>query len=414
MSGSAANEISPSTTKYCFSLKDMNQPRWNCLTTIILAAIMSPIAGVQAKTLTAPVVGSEDNYVPISPQSLPTITPLTVTELETEEAIPTVNKAVPAVAKLPAIALRAGKSKVATLPKQRKITSAGNARSKKLQPQNPVAKLPAITPLFNPTTRATEPIVVTVTPIDSVVVPVNSVLPLPQLTTSASTPQTSTAIATASDRPELIPVPQVTPINAARAEQLRHRADVPSFEAGLPVFIFDSERPNQIVATAIAQVGNTIVAPEQSIAIPVERPKKSTTQTQLPVTVPTVEQPQGTGIVKIEPPATIQPTLDKLDKIVATQTGTASWYGSEGGPKTANGERYNPNGLTAAHRTLPFGTKVRVTSLKTGKTVTVRINDRGPFHRSRMIDVSAGAAKAIGLKSDGVGTVRIEILGSQG
>ena len=66
--------------------------------------------------------------------------------------------------------------------------------------------------------------------------------------------------------------------------------------------------------------------------------------------------------------------------------------------------------MTAAHRTLPFGTKVRVTSIRTGKAVVVRINDRGPFHGRRMIDVSAGAAQAIGLKRDGVGAVRMEVL----
>jgi rare lipoprotein A len=123
-------------------------------------------------------------------------------------------------------------------------------------------------------------------------------------------------------------------------------------------------------------------------------------------------QPVGTGIVKIEQPsATIRPTLDK---IVATQTGQASWYGIEGGSQTANGERYNPEGLTAAHRTLPFGTKVRVTSIKTGKSTIVRINDRGPFRSRRIIDVSAGAAKIIGIKNDGVGDVRMDILDGQG
>ena len=123
-------------------------------------------------------------------------------------------------------------------------------------------------------------------------------------------------------------------------------------------------------------------------------------------------QPEATGIVTIDlPTETVQPALEK---IVATHTGKASWYGSEGGARTANGERYNPNGLTAAHRTLPFGTKVRVTSLKTGKSAIVRINDRGPFHRSRMIDVSAGTAAAIGIKNDGIGDVKMEILADEG
>jgi rare lipoprotein A len=90
------------------------------------------------------------------------------------------------------------------------------------------------------------------------------------------------------------------------------------------------------------------------------------------------------------------------------QTGKASWY--KMGTRTASGERFKPNGLTAAHRTLPFGTKVRVKNLRNGKTVTVRINDRGPFIKSRIIDVSVGAAKRIGLVSQGVTRVSIQVV----
>lgn len=84
---------------------------------------------------------------------------------------------------------------------------------------------------------------------------------------------------------------------------------------------------------------------------------------------------------------------------------TASWYGS--GHRTANGERFNPAGLTAAHRSLPFGTRVRVTY--GARSVVVRINDRGPFIAGRTIDLSRGAARAIGLS--GVGRVHLAILG---
>ncbi|MCB1379173.1 MAG: septal ring lytic transglycosylase RlpA family protein [Alphaproteobacteria bacterium] len=89
-------------------------------------------------------------------------------------------------------------------------------------------------------------------------------------------------------------------------------------------------------------------------------------------------------------------------------TGFASYYKS--GRLTANGERFNPHGLTAAHRTLPFGTRVAVTNLKTGKSVVVRINDRGPFVRNRVIDLSLGAAKAVGLVKSGVARVKVTIL----
>jgi len=90
------------------------------------------------------------------------------------------------------------------------------------------------------------------------------------------------------------------------------------------------------------------------------------------------------------------------------ETGHASWY--KMGKVTANGERFNPNGMTAAHRTLPFGTKVKVKNLRNGKSVVVRINDRGPFIRGRMIDLAMGAAKKIGLTQTGTAKVQIQVL----
>ena len=92
--------------------------------------------------------------------------------------------------------------------------------------------------------------------------------------------------------------------------------------------------------------------------------------------------------------------------------GIASWYGPGfHGRLTANGERYNQYGLTAAHKTLPFGTQVRVTNLHNGRSVVVRINDRGPYAHGRVIDLSKGAANLIGLISSGVAPVQLEILG---
>ncbi|MCO6386791.1 septal ring lytic transglycosylase RlpA family protein [Aliihoeflea sp. 40Bstr573] len=101
------------------------------------------------------------------------------------------------------------------------------------------------------------------------------------------------------------------------------------------------------------------------------------------------------------------------DKIEALQTitGSASWYGGQfHGRTTANGERYDMNELTAAHKTLPFGTKVRVTNERNGKAVVVRINDRGPFVGKRVIDLSRGAAQAVGMIDQGVARVKIEVL----
>ncbi|CEJ44952.1 Rare lipoprotein A [Umezakia ovalisporum] len=92
--------------------------------------------------------------------------------------------------------------------------------------------------------------------------------------------------------------------------------------------------------------------------------------------------------------------------------GIASFYGRGfAGRPTATGERFNPEALTAAHRSLPFGTRVRVTNIRNGRSVVVRINDRGPFIRGRIIDISTGAAKAIGMINTGLAPVKIEILG---
>ena len=92
--------------------------------------------------------------------------------------------------------------------------------------------------------------------------------------------------------------------------------------------------------------------------------------------------------------------------------GAASYYGAElAGNPTANGERFDPSDLTAAHRTLPFGTRVRVTHARTGESVVVRINDRGPFHGDRVIDLSKAAADAIGLTRSGTADVALERIG---
>ena len=89
-------------------------------------------------------------------------------------------------------------------------------------------------------------------------------------------------------------------------------------------------------------------------------------------------------------------------------SGKASFYGNESGSKTASGQRFNQNAMTAAHRSLPFGTKLRVTHR--GQSVIVTINDRGPFIRGRVLDLSKGAARAIGLTGAGVGHVTAEVV----
>jgi rare lipoprotein A len=94
------------------------------------------------------------------------------------------------------------------------------------------------------------------------------------------------------------------------------------------------------------------------------------------------------------------------------ETGQASWYGkAHQGELTASGERFDMHALTAAHRTLPFGTIVRVTHLKSGKSVNVRINDRGPFRSGRIIDLSYEAARRLGIVARGTARVELTVIG---
>ena len=103
------------------------------------------------------------------------------------------------------------------------------------------------------------------------------------------------------------------------------------------------------------------------------------------------------------------PAQTPVEQPVFAETGLASFYGkAHAGKRTANGERFNHRGFSAAHRTLAFGTIVRVTNVRNGKSVKVAINDRGPRVKSRIVDLSAAAAEAIGVKS-GLVRVRLEV-----
>ena len=110
--------------------------------------------------------------------------------------------------------------------------------------------------------------------------------------------------------------------------------------------------------------------------------------------------------IRVLPPAE---AAEKAYKAIGQ--GEASYYGHElAGNRTASGERFNPYGLTAAHRTLPLGTRLRVTNVANGRSVIVRINDRGPFVGNRLIDVSLGAAREIQMVRAGKAQVRLEIV----
>ena len=94
-----------------------------------------------------------------------------------------------------------------------------------------------------------------------------------------------------------------------------------------------------------------------------------------------------------------------------TQDGTASYYGAAfAGRRTASGERFDPGAFTAAHRELPFGSRIRVTNLENGRSVVVRVNDRGPYADGRIVDLSEAAARELGMLHSGVARVHLELL----
>jgi len=105
------------------------------------------------------------------------------------------------------------------------------------------------------------------------------------------------------------------------------------------------------------------------------------------------------------------PAYADLGASFVPRTVTASWYGGEfGGRMTASGSRFDPRGLTAAHRTLPFGTKIRVTNPRTGASVLVTVTDRGPYCGRRELDLSKAAAREVGILMRGVAPVVVEVL----
>ena len=137
-----------------------------------------------------------------------------------------------------------------------------------------------------------------------------------------------------------------------------------------------------------------IAAPSETLA-PTAIPKTST-----------AGQPAPSQLVPGQPKA----KKDTAEAAKLPQTGAASWYGTDHqGKQTASGSSFDPSGLTAAHPTLPFGSKIKVTNLANGKTVEVEITDRGPASGNRIIDLSQAAAKALGMIESGTANVRLEL-----
>jgi rare lipoprotein A len=149
------------------------------------------------------------------------------------------------------------------------------------------------------------------------------------------------------------------------------------------------------------------------VTVPPPPPPETTTEAPAPpasASIPTTtEKPRK----PLEEPDLAEPTLPADTKPIATEVGLASWYGPPyHNRRGSNGEIYNMHAMTAAHRTYPLGSIVRVTNEKTGSTALVRITDRGPFIRGRVIDLSLAAAEKLDVKKVGVAKVKVELMQS--
>ena len=155
-----------------------------------------------------------------------------------------------------------------------------------------------------------------------------------------------------------------------------------------------SDAPNRVVSTRGVSPSDSQTDNPSS-----DKPPTHT----IPREIPPIAKIPSPPETEQAPPATSQPTM--------METGVASWYGPKfHGKLTASGEVFNQEKFTAAHQTLPWGSRVKVINLANGKSVDVRINDRGPFGKGRIIDVSRAAARALGMVGRGLTTVRVEWL----
>lgn len=152
-------------------------------------------------------------------------------------------------------------------------------------------------------------------------------------------------------------------------------------------------------------IGPALAEDDAALAAPVAATTASEAPAELPRFVPSAEP-------ELDPLASPVAPLAEAEEIAEDiPDGMASWYGPGfAGKRTASGERFDPTEYTAAHRTLPFGSKVRVTH--NGRSVVVRINDRGPFHGNRVIDLSQAAAEELGIRRAGQGRVELALLQS--
>lgn len=169
-----------------------------------------------------------------------------------------------------------------------------------------------------------------------------------------------------------------------------------------------------ILLGAMALLLSSALLPAKASSSPVQESLLATASAaESPLPSREVESPDPGSfpIPSVVPPVPLAPVPTSAPLVASVSKGTASWYGPGFfGNRTANGEVFRPGTRTAAHRTLPFGTRVRVTNLSNGRSTVVRINDRGPFHGSRVIDLAHGAAEDLGVTSSGLAPVRLEVL----
>jgi rare lipoprotein A len=390
----------------------MNQHHWTCLTTVLLTTAIAPIGTVHAKNLSSSAVGSVLMELHRNRHLTANVPNPTATRPLFKQSIgQTIVTPTPVVrpdgSKSTIISATTVYAEIAYAQKQARSIdlSASHSHANIATPVTKPFKQSIAQTIVTPTSvvrpDGSKSTIVTATTVQAEVANTSPVK-IARAAQVAPVHKLKQQIARVTNRKSIAHAAPSIPVNSNSSNLPKNSR----FETGLPQYIFDNGRPQQIVATTIAQVGTEIGSAESSMSIPVRQPESSIIPNQLPA--------NNSNIGKKTESPNAETAQSALDKVVATQTGKASWYGSEAGSKTANGERYDPSGLTAAHRTLPFGTKVRVTSLTNGKMVVVRINDRGPFNQSRMIDVSAGAAAAIGIKADGVDNVRMEVLSDNG
>jgi rare lipoprotein A len=162
--------------------------------------------------------------------------------------------------------------------------------------------------------------------------------------------------------------------------------------------------PTLFVSLGLAILLGACASPSRSARVPSLTPPDDSS-----VTAPDPDPPVATPSPPAIAPPAMRPPVARPDGVI--QQGQASWYGRfHHGRVTANGERFNMYALTAAHRTLPFGTRLLVTNLENDRTVEVRINDRGPYVGARILDLSYAAARALGAVPTGVFPVTLRIV----